>query len=148
MAKFVFKLQSLLNVKNQMEENLKNELGKAIQKLEYEKSILKRLEEEKEENIGHIYNKSNAGISVGELREYNAYIGYLGEKILLQKENINYAQDCVDKYREELIKIVREREMLEKLKEKKYKDYLNEQLQEEQRLNDEIVSFKYNTKDK
>ena len=43
MAKFDFKLQPLLNLKS-IEDNMKNELGKAIQKLEDEKNKLAQLE--------------------------------------------------------------------------------------------------------
>ena len=44
MAKFVFKMQSLLNIKTQMEESLKNELSGAIRKLELEKNKLKKID--------------------------------------------------------------------------------------------------------
>jgi len=36
---------------------------------------------------------------------------------------------------------MQERKVLEKLREKKYEEYVREQLKEEQKLNDEIVSF-------
>ena len=142
-GKFIFKLQSLLNIKTQTEESLKQELGKAVQKLEREKNKLKKLEFQKEECIENLTNKTSQGISVGKIQEYNSYISLLKEKIQLQKENINYAQSIVDKYREQLIKVMQEKEMLEKLKEKKYETYLAEQAKEEQKINDEIVSYKY-----
>ncbi|MCX8147511.1 MAG: flagellar export protein FliJ [Candidatus Woesearchaeota archaeon] len=144
MAKFIFKLQSLLNVKMQMEDNLKNELGKATQKLENEKERLRQIENERIECINQVSGESSRGIMVGKLKEYSAFISFLKEKAELQKENINYAQNVVDKYREQLIKVVQEKEMLEKLKEKKFKEYLKEQFKEEQKINDEITSYKYN----
>ncbi|MCX8130322.1 MAG: flagellar export protein FliJ [Clostridia bacterium] len=144
MAKFVFKLQALLNVKIQMEDNLKNELGKAVQKLEREKERLRNIENERDEYINKVCGESSKGIMVGKLKEYGSYISFLKEKAELQKENINYAQNVVDRYREQLIKVVQEKEMLEKLREKKHKEYLNEQLREEQKINDEITSYKYN----
>lgn len=144
MAKFVFNLQSLLNVKIQIEDNLKNELGKAMQKLEKERERLRQIEFERSELISQVSGESSRGIMVGKLKEYGAFIAFLKEKEELQKENINYAQNVVDKYREQLLKIVQEKEMLEKLKEKKYQEYLKEQFKEEQKINDEITSYKYN----
>jgi len=143
MAKFVYKLQSLLNVKIQMEDNLKNELGRAVQKLEAEKQRLKAIEMEREDYIFRINGESAKGIAVAKLKEFGSYVSYLKEKAEIQKENVNYAQNNVDRYREELIKVVQEKEMLEKLKEKKYHEYVKEQLREEQKLNDEIISYNY-----
>lgn len=145
MGKFVFRMQSLLNVKIQIENSLKNELGKAVQELERQKDVLREIELEREEYIGRVNSECVEGISVGKLREFNTYIVYLNDRSRLQKENIKKAQNNVDKYREQLIKAMQEKEMLEKLKEKKYEEYLREQLKEEQKLNDEIVSFNYNT---
>lgn len=143
MAKFVFKMQSLLNIKAQMEESLKNELGKAVQKLELEKNRLIQLEEEQNDCINNLNSKTSQGILVSKIQQYNSYISLLKRKMKIQKENINYAQNIVDKYREQLIKMMQEKEMLEKLKEKKYKDYLLEKSKEDQKLNDEVVSYKY-----
>ena len=141
MAKFIFKLQTLLKVKIQMEDNLKNDLGKAIQKLEEEKAKLRRLEFEKSRYIME-FNEKSRKTTVNNLIKFNNYISFLAVKILNQKENINLASRNVDKIREELIKIVKEREIMDKLKEKKYGVFQKEQLKDEQRLNDEIVSFK------
>jgi flagellar FliJ protein len=77
MARFVFKLQPLLNVKMQMEESLKNDLGKAVQKLEEEKNMLKHIESEREDYISEIGAKSSMGITVEKLKEYSSYISLL-----------------------------------------------------------------------
>jgi flagellar protein FliJ len=143
MANFVFKMQSLLNIKTQMEESLKNELGKAIQKLELEKNKLKKIEIDRDECINNLKLKSTKGIIVYKIQEYNSYISLLKERMKIQKENINYAQNVVDKYREQLIKMMQEKEMLEKLKDKKYQEYLLEQAKADHKVNDEVISYKY-----
>ena len=142
MGKFVFRLESILNLKVQIEENLKNEMGKAIQELEYQKGVLIQIEQQKEEQIERMGLSYQDGVLAGVLREYNFHLKFLNNKIVLQKEYINLAQVNVDKYRENLIKAVQERKMLEKLKSKKYEEYVKEQINQEQKLNDEIVSFK------
>lgn len=58
MAKFVFRLQSLLNVKAQMEDNLKNKLAKVIRKLEKEKRILQKLQLKESMYIENFKKKS------------------------------------------------------------------------------------------
>ena len=143
MAKFIFRMESLLNIKTQMEESLKNELGKSVQKLELEKIKLKKIENDREECINNLKSKASKGIIVSKIQEYNSYISLLKERMKIQKENINYAQNIVDNYREQLIKMMQEKEMLEKLKNKKYKEYLVEQGKADQKINDEVISYKY-----
>lgn len=146
MPKFSFKLQTLLKVKTQQEDNLKNELGKAIRKLEEENSILRRIEFEKNKYIFE-FNEKSRKTTVNNLIKFNNYISHLTNKIMLQKENINLASHNVDKVREDLIKIVKEREILDKLKDKKYAEYLIEQNKDEQKINDEIISYKHTGND-
>lgn len=143
MGKFSFRLQSLLNVKRQMEDSLKNELGKAIRKLEEEKDELKGMENAREECIDGFNSGTSRGITVEKILEYNAYLALLNEKIARQKEYVNSLQKNVDKIRENLLKVMQERKMLDKLKERKYQNYLDESKREEQRLQDEVAGYKY-----
>ncbi len=144
MAKFKFELQSLLRLKAQIEDNLKNELGKAIQKLEKEKEKLRKIQEERDECINQANGKAKHGIAVAKLRDYSSYISLLVDKIEQQKENINYAQNNVDRYREQVIKAMQEKKMLEGLKEKKIQEFQKDEIRAEQKLNDEVISFNIN----
>ncbi len=130
-------------MKKQIESNMKNELGKAVQELERQKNILKEIEAERDEYIREINSKSSSGISVGLLKEYNSYISLLKDRMKLQIKNIRYAQEIVDKCREQLITAVQERKMMEKLREKKYEEHVKGQQKMEQKVIDEIASFNY-----
>lgn len=144
MAAFSFRLQPVLNLRLQTEENLKNELGKAIQLLELEKQKLSGLETEMNELVD-VFNKKTKKTTVRKLIEVKEYLSLLDSKIKRQKENVNSAMLNVDKIREELLKAVKERKILEKLRERKLEEYQLEQKKLEQKTNDEIVS--YNHKD-
>ncbi|MDP4092149.1 MAG: flagellar export protein FliJ [Bacillota bacterium] len=143
MPKFEFRLQSVLNIKKQMEESLKNEYGKAVKRLEREKEKLKHIEIEQEECMKKMSSDSSKGVKVLKLKEYSVYISRLKEKAQLQKENINMAQKNADNYRERLVKAMQEREILEKLKEKKYQEYLVSRLKAEEKLSEEIAGYNY-----
>lgn len=143
MGKFVFKLQAVLNLKKQIESNLKNELGKAVQELERQKKKLKDIELKRAAYYQEINAKSSSGVSVGKLKEFSSYISLLNEKIEYQKNNVKCAQKSVDKYREQLIVAVQERKMMEKLREKKFEEFMKEQQRDEQKIIDEIASFNY-----
>ncbi len=142
MAKFTFRLESVLRIKMQREESVKNELGKAIQRLEAEKRKLAKLENALEEIVEE-FNRKVKKTTVGKLIEFNEYLSLLDSRIKQQKENVNCAAANVDKVREELLQAVKERKILEKLKEKKHDEYLIEQKKLEQKANDEVVSFKH-----
>lgn len=144
MGKFIFRLQPLLNVKKQFEENLKNELGKAMQALEKEKQKLVLIENDKKRCIDEFNDHTSRGVRVEKLREYNIYISLLNDRIVIQKEAIKKAKQNADGIRDQLVEIMKEREMLEKLREKKFQHYLKEQLSEEQKVLDEIASYKHN----
>lgn len=142
MAKFTFRLQAVLNLKAQQEENKKNELGKAIQQLEEEKKKLRRLEDKLRQLVKE-FNESTKKTTIIKLIEYNDFLSVLNSKIKAQKENVNYSAQIVDKIREELLEAVKERKILEKLREKKQHEFFLESKKNEQKINDEIVSYNF-----
>lgn len=142
MAKFSFRLQSVLNLKKQREDNLKNELGKAMRILEEEKRRLAILECSLNSLVEEFNNKAKKS-TVRKLIEYKEYLTLLACNIKVQKENVNCAAHNVDKVREELLQAVKERQILDKLKEKKKEEYYTEQTRIEQKAIDEIVSYNH-----
>jgi len=64
------------------------------------------------------------------------------KEITWQKETVKKEKENVDKVREELLQAMKDRKILEKLKEKRYDEYLIESKAEEQKVNDQIVSYK------
>lgn len=144
MAKFKFKLQSFLGIKEKIEEQKKNEYGKAIKILEQEKLKKAKLLNQHSDTLNELREKINGGIKPDELQQYNNFIAYLINKIKEQELAILRAQKLVDQKREELVNAMKERKMLEILKENKYTEYIKEEKKSEQKIIDEIVSFKYN----
>lgn len=142
MPKFNFRLQPVLNIRNQQEENLKNEMGKAIQHLEAEKQKLLSLENKKSQIVDE-FNKKTKKTTVKSLLQFNDYLEFLKAEIISQKENVNKAAINVDKIREELVKAVKTRKIMDKLKEKKKEEYVQEEKKLENKANDEIVSYDY-----
>ena len=142
MAKFNFGLQPVLNIKKQTEESVKNELGKAVYALEAEKNFLKDLIYEEKRCMLEVSAGVSSGLTVAKLRNYNAYISFIKQKISNQSEKVKYAQENADNIREGLIKITKEKRMLEVLREKQYAEYLKEEEKKEQKRVDEIISYK------
>ena len=62
----------------------------------------------------------------------------------MQKTIVQREEKKVEKIREELIKVSKEKRMFEKLREKKLEEYMQEYYIKEQQVVDNIVNFKYN----
>jgi flagellar FliJ protein len=144
MAKFIFKLQSFLGVKEKIEEQKKNEYGKALNILEEEKNKKQELLNRQVSTISHLKQKINEGIKPSEIKQYNNFISYIENEITRQEEVIIKAQKLVDRKREELVNAMKDKKILEILKENEYIEYIKEEKKAEQKFIDELVSFKYN----
>lgn len=144
MAGFVFKLESFLKIKEKLEEKAKTEYGKAISKLEEEKNILKQFENKKFQTITDFKNSIEKNINPHQIKCINEFIVLIDKKIEKQKENVQTAYEFSEEKRKELINAMKDKKMFETLKEKEKENYMKEVLQKEQKIVDEIVSYKYN----
>lgn len=144
MAGFIFRLESFLKIKEKFEEKAKTEYGEAISKLEKEKEILKNLEYEKYNTILNLKRNIENGIKPLELKSMNEFIYLLDKKIEEQKQNIEKAIEFAEEKRQLLVEAMKDKKIFETLKEKEKEAYMKELLKKEQKVVDEIVSYKYN----
>lgn len=145
MAKFVFNLQNVLNIKEKMEDQKKIELGNANRELQFQQQKLNQLVIEKEKFINEFHKKKGTKIKARDLSKVNTAIKYYLDKITEQKELVNNAKNKVKIKREELKAAVVEKKTYERLKEKALLDFMEEIKSEENKIVDEIVSYKYNS---
>lgn len=146
MAVYKFKLQKLLDYKIKVEEEKRNKLGSALKRLENEKRRMFELKRKFSDMEGLYRQKTSQGMSVNELKILANYIDYYKRDIKEQKVRIKMAEDYVTVCREELIYATREKRMIEKLREKDYSKYLYEEQKKEEKLIDDLVSFKESNK--
>lgn len=142
MAVYKFRLQKLLDYKKNLEEEKKNELGKAFKRLEEEKNRLFALKQSLNEMNGTFQEKTSQGLAVNKLKILANYIDYYKRGIKEQRTKIKMAEEYLSICREELIKATQEKKMIEKLKETDYNKYLYNEQKKEEKLVDELVSFK------
>ncbi len=146
MPAFHFRLQTLLNIKKQLEKSAKNELGIAIQKYEQQKQILIQIQNEITHQQEEYRKEGSTGVTLAKLRQRMEYIRAMHERELNQQVRVNEELKNVDKIREKLIEIMKEKKVLEKLREKELDLYRKEQEKAGQQLVDELVSYKESTK--
>lgn len=142
MAGFKFRLQTLLDLKEQLEKSAKNELGAAVMKLEEEKARLFSIENRVTICLSNYRHACTGLIRPEKIKEIKNYLDYLHIEKTKQEENVKQQQQNVDRIRERLVEIMKERKMLENLREKHFGEYWKQEELKERQLVDELVSYK------
>ena len=143
MAKFIYKMQNVLNVKEKMEEQAKMEFAQATIRLNEELTKLERLKEKRT-----FYERE--GVRLREsildpllLKENEAAIEYVKEEIKEQHRNIKKAEEALEKARLKLQEYMMERKTHEKLKENAFEIFKQDINKEESKEVDELTSYVY-----
>ena len=146
MAKFVYKMQSLLNVKSKLEEQAKNEYSAAQARLREEQDRLNILYERLDGYIEEGRQLRSKALSVVDLRSNTEARERIKEFIELQKIEVQKAEEIVEEARIKLVEAQKERKTQEKLRERAFDEFLLEIKKEENKEVDELVSYKYSQK--
>ncbi|MCX7904174.1 MAG: flagellar export protein FliJ [Caloramator sp.] len=139
MDKFNFKLQKVLEFKETYEEKKKEEFSLELRNFYEQEKRLKELKEEKERTI----NNPPKFKMILDYQGFYRYLELLDRRIEKQAHVLNEAKERLEKARQELIKATKDRSIIEKLKEKAYEEFLEEQNKKEQRLNDDYALYLY-----
>lgn len=141
---FKFKLQKLLNYKRTVEGLKKTEYGDAIYRLGLEEEKLISYSNQK---LNIIQRKEAGGktVNIAEIKMYSNYLKQLNNKIEDQEQLVKEKEEERDQAQDELLFAMQERKAFEKLKEKEYKEYLIEEKRKEDKVVDEIVTYKTST---
>ncbi|MCM1156194.1 MAG: flagellar export protein FliJ [Roseburia sp.] len=143
MAKFVYRMQSILNIKVQLENQAKMELGRAQRRLLEEEERLQALYERKESYLEEGRKLRLDSLKVQSLRDNEYAVARMEEYIEAQKENIRRAEELVEEARQKLQEIMQERKMQEKLREKAFTQFMAQENAKESKEIDELTSYTY-----
>lgn len=143
MAKFNFKFQSILSLKEKFEEKAKVEYGIEMSKLEDEKKILFSLNTAIDNSINKMKELNSEKISITELNEYNNYILGIKTRIITQRNKIERQELKVIEKQKKLALAMRERKSFEKMRVHAFEVYQKEEKIMEQKQIDELISFKH-----
>ena len=136
-------MQNILNIKYKLEDQAKTEFMLANQILREEEEKLENLKERKagyEEEVRRLLQKN---LQVERIKENQEAIARMGEFIIEQMARVKEAQYQVDLKAEKLTELRQERKAQEKLKEKAFENFLQEENARESKEIDELVSFTY-----
>ena len=144
MAKFIYKLQNILNVKSKIEEQAKNEYAIAKLYLDEEIDKLNSLVARKAIYEEKLRNQVEHVLNIKEINLCSQAIKTLEYHVEEQEHNVKLAENKLERARVKMNEAMIDRKTHEKLKENAFDEFLKELTHEENKETDELVSYKYN----
>lgn len=148
MAKFTYRMQSILNIQYQLETQAKMELGRAQMKLMEEEERLQGLIDRKEAYLEEGRKMRSDVLRVSDLKDNRNAMLIMDEMIEAQRGQVAAAQDVVEAARLKLQEVMQERKMHERLKEKALEQFIQEENAAEGKAVDELTSYTYGQRGK
>ncbi|MGN0506784.1 MAG: flagellar export protein FliJ [Lachnospiraceae bacterium] len=143
MAKFVYKMQSLLNIKEKLEEQEKTAYGLARMQLTEEEEKLYELQTKRAYYVEQKRLAMSSAIKVTELARTEQAIRSTDIMIEEQQAVVAKARRILEAARIRLENAMKERKIQEKLKEKALDVFKQELEAEEQKEINELVTFRH-----
>ncbi len=148
MAKFRYRMQSILNIKYQLETQAKIEVGRAQMRLNEEQEKRQMLIDRKEAYMEEGRRMRKKALRATDLRDNRNAVLIMDEMIAVQELEVRKAEEALEKAREKLTAVMQERKMHEKLKEKALLQFLEEEKAAEFKVVDELTSYTYGQRGK
>ena len=148
MAKFIYRMQNILNIKYKLEDQAKNEFMIANRILQEEEEKKNRLQDRKngyqEEGKRLLMQK----LDMFKIMENKEAVLRMDEYIKEQDVVVQQAAKRVEEKAAALAVLRQERKAQEKLREKAFDSFMQEENSKESKEIDELVSFTYGKKQK
>lgn len=148
MAKFVYRMQSLLDIQYQLESQAKVELGRAQRRLDQEEEKLQILIDRKAAYLEEGRMMRSDRLHIMDLRDNRNAMLIMDDMIETQRGQVVRAQKNVEEARRKMQEVMQQRKMHEKLREKALAEYIREENAAEHKAVDELTSYTYGQRSK
>ena len=146
MAKFRYRMQSILDIKLKMETQAKQEFAQAKLALDKEEETMERLKARKREYEEEARALLNGKLDVLEIAANKEAIIRMEEYIADQYLRVEKAKQLLEAARIRLTEVMQERKVHETLKEKAFEEFLMEEKQAESKEIEQLTSYTYGQK--
>lgn len=143
MAKFRYRMQSILNIKEKMEDQAKQAFAAARAQLTVEEERLQRLIQRRIQYLAEGAALRQTVLDPVKLQENTAALAYIKDAIAEQRIRVKRAEEAAERARLVLQEYRIERKTHEQLKEAAFEEFKKELAKEESKEVDELVSFTY-----
>lgn len=146
MRKFVFTLEPLLKVKKIKKKKLEKDMAKAKQRLEKEQALLQQMKLEKKSIHEKIERLLLNGVKTSELKEYGLYFQLTCERMESQADICRQIENECETIKAALIDMHKQIDMLERLKDEQFREYIYELGKIQEKTIEELVNFNLTTR--
>lgn len=146
MAKFIYKMQNILNIKEQLETQEKQNFAMERAKLAEEEEKLRELNLRRKEIAENGRKLRLEKIDILSIKENTALSEYIDSEIKKQIVKVKAAEKSVESARIKMQNAISERKIHEKLKENAFENFMKEENMAEAKEIDELTSYTYGQK--
>lgn len=146
MAKFIYKLQNVLNLKLKMEGQAKEAFSAARMALDEEEEKLEALKDRKRGYEEHAKELLSGTLNVLEIESNQNAITVMEGLIAAQALQVQKAEQNLERARLEMTVAMQERKTQEILRERAFEEFLREENRAESKAIDELTSYTYGQK--
>jgi flagellar FliJ protein len=147
MAVFRYRLQSLLNIKNQLKTQAEMEFSLAQARLTEEEERLAALKRRRSDYMEEGRRIREDELDVRKLKENERAIKVMDDYIEGQTISVRMAARAVEAAREKLTEAMKEVKVQERLRERAFEQFLEEEKHTESMEINELVSYRYGQKE-
>ncbi|MBO4375853.1 MAG: flagellar export protein FliJ [Lachnospiraceae bacterium] len=147
MARFRYRMQSILNLKVKLETQAKQELGLAQQALNTEEGKLSELKARKIEYIRSTRHALEGELNVRDIKDNQQAIKVMDDFIESQMVRVDMARKEVDRATDKLRECMVERKAQETLRQKAFEQFMKEENKAEMKEIDQLTSYMYSQGD-
>lgn len=148
MAKFLYRMQNILDIKYKLEEQAKQEYMTVRMRLDEAMEKLEDLEQRKRAYMSMYLELVTDKLEVLQIEECKNAIILMDEYILSQQQMVRKIEHELEFAAKKMNTAIQERKTHEKLKENQFEEFLHELDQEEMKEIDQLISYQYNDKEK
>ena len=146
MAKFIYKLQNVLNLKLKMEGQAKEAFSAARMALDEEEEKLQLLKDRKRGYEEHARELLRGTLNVRDIESNQNAITVMDSLIAAQYVQVDKANQNLENARQQMTVAMQERKTQEILRERAFEEFMREENRAESKAIDELTSYTYGQK--
>lgn len=140
MKKFRFGLDNVLNYRQQVLEGRQNEYGKAMRRVQEQRTRLEAVQQRYQETNQQFREEAAAGISIADAMAFETGLRALEREIAREAKALRDLEAEAEKRRVQMLQAHQDAAMLERLKEKKQEEHRKAEQKQDEQFIDELVS--------
>ncbi len=141
--RFDFKLQGVLDLIKMKEDLLGQDLAKLLRELLTEKNKLEIFKNDYNDTRLRLEEELTENLDLKKISFFNDYLRFIDKEIKNKKKLILLMEEVIAIKRKELEKVMKDKNVMDKLKGRKLTEYKSDVLRQEQKVIDEIGTQRF-----